>query len=71
MHVDPAVRVLATTVFHSDFIPWIDGVVMPVVWTRSWGSGRVAYCSLGHNVEEFEVPEVRELVRRCLLWASR
>lgn len=71
MHVDPAVRVLATTAFTGDFLPWIDGVVMPVVWTRSWGAGRVAYCSLGHDVAEFEVPEVREIVRRSLLWASR
>jgi type 1 glutamine amidotransferase len=71
MHVDPSNRVLATTTFHGDFVPWIEGVVMPVVWTRTWGKGRIYYCSLGHVAKDFEVPEACELVRRGLLWAMR
>jgi type 1 glutamine amidotransferase len=71
MHVDPSNDVLATTTFSGEHVPWIDGVVMPVVWTRCWGAGRVFYCSLGHVLKDFDVPEAREIVRRGLLWASR
>lgn len=70
MHVDPAVKVLATTTFNGDHAPWIDGAVVPVTWTKMWGKGRVAYCSLGHVYQDFDVPEAREMVKRCLLWAS-
>jgi type 1 glutamine amidotransferase len=70
MHVDPSNEVLATTTFSGEYVPWIDGVEIPVTWTRRWGQGRVAYCSLGHTVADFEVFEAREMVRRCLLWAS-
>jgi uncharacterized protein len=72
MHVDPSNEVLATTTFSGDHgVPWIAGVVMPVVWKRRWGSGRVFYCSLGHQVADFDVSEAREIVRRGLLWAAR
>lgn len=70
MHVDPAVKVLATTTFNGEHAPWIDGAVVPVTWTKMWGKGRVAYCSLGHVYQDFDVPEAREMVKRCLLWAS-
>jgi uncharacterized protein len=71
MHVDPSNNVLATTTFSGEVLPWIAGVVMPVVWKRKWGNGRVFYCSLGHVSKDFDVPEAREIVRRGLLWASR
>ncbi len=71
MHVDPSNQVLATTTFSGDHAPWIAGCVMPVVWKRRWGQGRVFYCSLGHVAHDFDVPEVREIVRRGMLWASR
>jgi type 1 glutamine amidotransferase len=72
MHVDPSNEVLATTTFSGDYgVPWIAGTVMPVVWKRRWGAGRVFYCSLGHVARDFDVPEAREIVRRGMLWASR
>ena len=71
MHVDPSNEVLATTTFSGDHAWWIDGVVMPVVWKRWHGKGRVFYSSLGHVAKEFEVPEMRTMVRRGLLWAAR
>ena len=43
MHVDPSNEVLATTTFAGEHAPWIDGVVMPVVWKRHHGKGRVFY----------------------------
>jgi uncharacterized protein len=71
MHVDPGNRVLATTTFgQTDQAPWVRGVVMPVVWTRFWGRGRVFVNAIGHNDRDFEVPEVEEVTRRGLLWAA-
>lgn len=71
LHVDPSNEVLATTTFSGDHTPWVAGCVMPVVWKRRWGQGRVFYCSLGHKAVDFDVPEVRELVRRGMHWAAR
>lgn len=72
MHVDPSNEVLATTTFSDKYgYPWIAGTVMPVVWKRVWGEGRVFFSSLGHVLRDFDVPEAREITRRGLLWASR
>ena len=71
MHVDPSNEVLATTTFDGSRLDWIDGVVMPVVWKRRYGQGRVFFSSVGHVAADFDVPEARELVRRGLLWATR
>jgi len=71
MHVDPSNEVLATTTFSGEHVPWIAGCVMPVVWKRRWGEGKVFYTSLGHVRADFDVPEVLEIVRRGMLWASR
>ena len=70
LHVDPSNKVLATTTFDGTYLDWINDVVMPVVWKRRWGQGRVFYCSLGHVAADFEVPEAREIVRRGLIWAG-
>lgn len=71
MHVDPSNEVLATTTFSGEHAPWTKGVVMPVVWKRRHGAGRVFYSSLGHVASEFEVPQMRTIMRRGLLWAAR
>jgi type 1 glutamine amidotransferase len=71
MHVDPSNEVLATTTFSGEHAPWVEGTVMPVVWKRKYGEGKVYYCSLGHVDADFEVPEARTLVERGLLWATR
>lgn len=73
MHVDPSNEVLATTTFSGAHggVPWIAGTVIPVVWKRRWGQGRVFYSSLGHVTADFEVPEAREIMRRGMHWASR
>jgi type 1 glutamine amidotransferase len=71
MHVDPSNEVLATTTFDGKYHDWIDGVVIPVVWKRRWGQGRVFYSSLGHVAADFDVPEVREIMRRGMLWAVK
>jgi len=70
MHVDPSNEVLATTTFSGDHYPWIEGCVMPYVWKRRYGEGRVFYASVGHVAADFEVAEALEIVRRGLLWAG-
>lgn len=71
MHVDPSNEVLATATFSGEYAPWVAGCVMPVTWKRRWGAGRVFYCSIGHSTKELAVPEVREMIQRGMLWASR
>lgn len=71
MHTDPGNKVLATTTFNGDNDSWIAGTVMPVVWKRFYGKGRVFYSSLGHVVADFLVPEVKEIMRRGMHWACR
>jgi hypothetical protein len=72
LHVDPAVRVLATTRF-----PVVDGphakngpVDMPTVWTKYYGEGRVFYNALGHHADIVAQPEVLRLCTRGALWAA-
>ncbi len=71
MHTDPGNDVLATTTFSGEHAPWTKGTVMPVVWKRMWGEGRVFYSSLGHVAADFQVPECLEIMKRGLLWAAR
>ncbi|WP_275785928.1 ThuA domain-containing protein [Pararhizobium gei] len=71
MHVDPSNEVLATTTFGGEHLDFIDGVVMPVVWKRRYGKGRVFYSALGHVADEFQVPQMRLMFERGALWASR
>lgn len=71
MHVDPSNKVLATTTFSGVDAPWIKGCVMPVVWKRMYGEGRVFSSSLGHVAKDFDVPECKEIMRRGMLWAAR
>ena len=73
MHVDPAVRVLATTRF-----PTADGphagngpVDMPVVWTKVFGRGRVFYSSLGHHPDVLAAEPCATVLRRGFAWAAR
>jgi type 1 glutamine amidotransferase len=71
MHVDPKVEVLATTTFGGRYASWVEGTVMPVVWKTRYGEGRVFYSSLGHVAKDFDVPEVKLIVQRGMLWASK
>ncbi len=70
MHTDPGNEVLATTTFTGEHTAWIDGTVMPVIWKRVWGKGRVFYTSLGHVAKDFDVPEALTIVKRGMMWAA-
>ena len=71
MHVDPSNDVLATTTLSGDHCAWIEGCVMPVVWKRPYGEGRVFYSALGHVAADFDVYECFEIMKRGMLWACR
>lgn len=70
MHIDPNVKVLATTTFSGDHAPWIDGCAIPVAWKKYYGDGRVFYSSLGHVMKDFDIPEAFEILKRGIRWAS-
>jgi type 1 glutamine amidotransferase len=71
MHVDPNVKVLATTRFNGNANFWIEGCVMPVIWKKMHGKGRIFYTSVGHNLSHvLESPEAIETLQRGIRWAS-
>ena len=68
MQVDPGNTILADTVYR------LDGrrVIMPVVWTKKWGQGRVFFSALGHNAAELEkFPVAVEIAARGMAWAAK
>lgn len=71
MLVEPSNLVLATTTFDGVHDPLRKGTIMPVVWKRKWGKGRVFVNCLGHVNSDFEVPEARIITERGLLWAAK
>ncbi len=44
--------------------------VEPVVWTREFGKGKVAYCSLGHCAPVLKHPQVASIVHQSLDWLT-
>jgi len=70
MHVDPNVKVMATTTFSDEHADWINGCVVPVIWKKIYGKGRIFYTSLGHVSADFKVPEALEIMKRGILWAA-
>lgn len=71
MHVDPNVKVLATTAYSGVAAPWIKGCIIPVAWKKIYGNGRVFYSSLGHDASDFKVPEALEIMKRGIRWAAQ
>ncbi len=64
--------VLATSVIPTGpETPWGRDLVVPAVWTRQWGAGRVFVSTIGHWPSDLDVPQARTLTERGLLWASR
>ena len=69
---DDLIDVLATTtVAAREFDEWHRPIVSPAIWTRQWGKGRVFVSTPGHRVEVLQDPNVRTIIERGLLWASR
>lgn len=72
LHVDPAVKVLATTRFPVADGPHVPNgpVDMPVIWTKLFGRGRVYYNAIGHTAAVLRQEPVLTLVRRGFCWAA-
>ena len=79
MLMDPNVKVLVTSKFtkasylkkgskKSENV--VTGSVVPVVWKKNFGKGRIFYNSLGHNIEDFDVPVLMEIHKRGIRWAA-
>lgn len=71
LHYDPSVEILATTTFTGAYDPAARNVVMPVVFKRHFGAGRIFYSALGHVAAEFDHPYMPLILRRGLAWAAR
>ncbi len=72
VHYDPNIKIIATTTFTYDFFSWINGVVMPVAWKKTFDKGKVFYTSIGHDPMEFEKhPDAWKLLTRGFIWAAR
>ena len=71
MHVDPNIKVLATTIFSGEHHYWIKGSIIPVVWKKHYGKGRVFYSSLGHSPKDITYPESWQILTRGILWAAQ
>lgn len=69
---DDYIDVLATTTQKvRSWDPWNREVTSPAIWTRQWGKGRIFVTTPGHRVEVLADPNIRAIIERGLLWASR
>jgi type 1 glutamine amidotransferase len=69
---DSYIDVLATTTQRvRAWDPWHREVTSPAIWTRQWGKGRIFVCTPGHQTDVLEDNNVRTIIERGLLWASR
>jgi type 1 glutamine amidotransferase len=69
---DDLIDVLATTTHPAQpWQPWHRPVTSPAVWARQWGAGRVVVTTPGHNLDVLENPNVRTVIERGMLWATR
>lgn len=68
MQVEPSVKVLAETVYKYEGRK----ITMPVVWTKTWGEGKVFFSALGHTAPELAAHEIGLTIAvRGLLWAAK
>lgn len=47
-----------------------DGEIIPVLYTREVGEGRVVYLALGHDFRAWGEPSFQKLVRQSLAWIA-
>ena len=64
--------VLATTTQKvRSWDPWNREITSPAIWTRNWGKGKIFVITCGHNLEIVTEENVKTIIERGLLWASR
>lgn len=79
MLMDPNIKVLATSKFKKasylkkdskKIEDVVTGSIMPVVWKKNFGKGRIFYNSIGHYIKDFDIPELMEIQKRGIRWAA-
>ena len=69
---DDLIDVLATTTHPvRPWHPWHRPITSPAIWTRLWGDGRIVISTPGHSLDVLENPNVRTVIERGMLWATR
>lgn len=69
---DDLIDVLATTTHPvQPYHPWHRPLVSPAVWTRLWGEGRIFVATPGHSLDVLQDANVKTIIERGMLWASR
>ena len=71
LHIDPSINIIASTKFNKKYHDWIDGVEMPIAYTKKWGKGKVFHCSIGHYLKDFENLNVVKLITQGINWATK
>ena len=79
MLMDPNIKVLATSKFKKasylkkdskKIEDVVTGSIMPVVWKKNFGKGRIFFNSIGHYIKDFDIPELMEIQKRGIRWAA-
>ena len=69
---DDYIDVLATTTLPArEWDAWTRPVTAPAIWTRHWGAGKIFVATPGHSVEVLQDKNVKTIIERGMLWASR
>lgn len=69
---DDLIDVLATTTHPvRPWHPWHRPITSPAIWTRLWGRGRIVVTTPGHSLDVLENENVRTVIERGMLWATR
>ncbi len=71
LHIDPSINIIASTKFTKEYHQWIDGVEMPVAYTKTWGNGKIFHCSIGHYLKDFENENVVKLLIQGINWTTQ
>ena len=69
---DDLIDVLATTTHPvQPWHPWHRPITSPAIWTRLWGDGRIVVTTPGHSLDILQDANVRTVIERGMLWATR
>ncbi len=69
---DDLIDVLATTTHPvRPWHPWHRPITSPAIWTRLWGDGRIVVTTPGHSPDILQDANVRTVIERGMLWATR
>ena len=61
------IHILAKADYQDVDIPNLE----PIMWTKSYGDGRVFYCSLGHRTNSLKSPTFQKIIQRAVKWVIK